>query len=98
MHSSKSIIKAYSFDERAVGSFVELIRELRAADTKRERARLLTMVAGFVRSLQYLKAGERVTGQLIGVNEHYDALTNQYHYSFVFTHKEEASDVKPSAV
>lgn len=98
MPSSKSIIKVYSFDERAVGSFVELIRELRAANTKRERARLLTMVAGFVRSLQYLKAGERVTGQLIGVNEHYDALTNQYHYFFAFTHKEEASDVKPSAV
>ena len=74
----------YVFDAQAVGAFAQLIVDLRQAKTKKERAKFVTMISGFVRSMQYLRTDQSINGDLIEIRERFDIATGKTAYDFIF--------------
>ena len=81
---SAKLTQVYEFDSRSVGSFVQLIHEIRKAKTKKERAKFTTMISGFVRSMQYLRTGETIEGHLASINENFVIESGETVYRFAF--------------
>lgn len=72
------------FRPEELGEFYPVVNQLMACGVKKERARLTTVLTGYLRSIYWLRTSQTLPAKLISIQVRWDASVGSMEFRFEF--------------